>query len=226
MDMIMVDDSSQFLVFDPSTASQTKSGRKFMQSNMLQHDPLPFYASVTRISDNSIRLRWWIKGYKPRKKSTSFWDNIRSYGNPSICKNLQCYGNGSWLRQGLCFGSLVIVHAGLYMKEISPFICSTAIIIDCVATGSSCKCTITENTLYAGSYHGKILGTILTQLILRAAVQGWMGLYPVIKENRNNEGVVKHGNTPYQPITTTQTQSDVLWVMKTHTHTSLHNHSS
>jgi hypothetical protein len=84
LEMIMVDDSSQFLGYDPSTTSQTQSGRKFMQSDMLQHDPLPFYASVTRISDNSILLHSWIKGYESQKKTASFWDNIRSYGNPSI----------------------------------------------------------------------------------------------------------------------------------------------
>jgi hypothetical protein len=185
-----------------------------MQSDMLQHDPLPFYASVTQLSDNSILLHSWIKGYKPRIKSTSFWDNIRSYGNPSIWKNLQCYGNGSWIWQGLCSRSLVIVHDGLYMKEISPFVRSATIIIHCITTGSLYKCTIAENTLYAGSYHSKILGIILTQLILIAAVQGRMGPYPVVIEDCNNKGVIKHGNTPYWPITTTQTQSDVLHVMK------------
>ncbi len=86
LEMIMVDDSSWFLflMYDPSTTSQTWSWRKFMQSYMLQHDPLPFYASVIQISDNSVLLRSWIKGYEPQKKSTSFWGNIRSYGNPSI----------------------------------------------------------------------------------------------------------------------------------------------
>ncbi len=214
LEIIIVDNSSQFFMYDLSTVSRTHSRRKFMQSNMLQHDPLLFYASVIWISDNIICLCSWIKGYKTRKKSTSFWDNIRSYGNPSMWKNLQCYGNGSWVWQGLSSGSLVIVHDGLYMKEISPFVCSATVIIHSITTGSSCKCTIAKNTLYAGSYCGKILGTILTQLILRAAVQGRIGPYPVIIEYCNNKGVIKNGNTPYWPITTTQIQSDVLRVIK------------
>jgi hypothetical protein len=100
------------------------------------------------------------------------------------------------------------------MKEISPFVCSATIIIHCITTGSLCKCTIAKNTLYAESYCSKILGTILTQLILKAAVQDQMGPYQLIIEDCDNEGVVKHGNMPYGPVTTTQTQSDVLWVMK------------
>jgi hypothetical protein len=108
----------------------------------------------------------------------------------------------------------MIVHDGSYMKEVSPVVCSAAILIYCKLTGSSCKCTIAEKSLSAGSYCGEILGTILTQLILRAAVQGRMGPYPVIIEDCDNDGVVKYGNAPFQTLSLTQTQSDILGVMK------------
>ncbi len=150
--------------------------------------------------------------YKPQPVSLSFWDNIRSYGNPSIWQNLQCHGDRSWIWQGLCSGTSVSVHDGLYMKEVSPVVCSAAVIIYCVSTGSSCKCTIAEKLPSSGSYHGEILGTILTQLILRAAVQGHMGPYLVIIEDCDNNGMVKHGNAPHQTISLMQTQSDVLRV--------------
>ncbi len=66
----------------------------------------------------------------------------------------------------------------------------------------------------AGSYHGEILDSIITQLILRAAVQGKMGPYPVILEDCDNLGVVQHGNTPHCLFSTTQTHADLLRVLK------------
>ncbi len=67
-----------------------------------------------------------------------------------------------------------------------------------------------QKSLSASSYRGEILGTILTQLILCAAVQGCMGLYPVIIEDYDNDGVVKHGNALLRILSSTKTQSEVL----------------
>jgi hypothetical protein len=197
LEMVLVDNSSKYIVYKFLGASQTRSGCRFMQTKILENTPLPCYASVLRINNSSVQLRSRIKGYKTQHVSSSFWDNIRSYGNPSIWRNLHCHGDGSWIWQGLCSGSLVIVHDGSYMKEVSLVVCSAAILIYCKLTGSSCKCTIAEKSPSAGSYRGEILGTILTQLILRAAVQGHMGLYPVIIEDCDNDRVVKHGNAPF-----------------------------
>jgi hypothetical protein len=82
------------------------------------------------------------------------------------------------------------------MKEITSDISSTAIMILCTSTGSLCKCRIAKYSSSAGSYCSEILvlGTILTQLILKAAVHGCMGPYPIITEDCNNEDIVKHGN--------------------------------
>ena len=100
------------------------------------------------------------------------------------------------------------------MKEVSPVVCSATVLIYCVSIGSSCKYTIAEKSPSAGNYHGEILRTILTQLILRAAVQGRMGPYSVIIDDCDNDGMVKHGNALHQTNSSTQTQSEVLRVMK------------
>jgi hypothetical protein len=80
-------------------------------------------------------------------------------------------------------GTLIVIHDGLYMREVSPNICSAAVRIVCTFTGSLCKCTIAEKSTAAGSYRGEILGAILAQLILQAAVQRQVGPYPVIIED-------------------------------------------
>jgi hypothetical protein len=110
-------------------------------------------------------------------------------------------------------GSLKI-HDGSYMREILPHICSAAVMIVYTVSGSLCKCTITEKSTAAGSYQGEISGAILAQLILHAAVQERMGPYPVILEDCDNLGVVRHGNKPCQLLSRTQTHADVLWVLK------------
>jgi hypothetical protein len=107
-------------------------------------------------------------------------------------------------------GSLVIIHGGSYMKEVSPDLCSAAIMIYCTSTSSLCKCTIAEKTASAGSYRGEILGVILAQLFLHAVVQGRMGPYPVAAIDCDNLGMVRHGNKPRRPLSTTQSQADVL----------------
>jgi hypothetical protein len=111
-------------------------------------------------------------------------------------------------------GTLIIIHDGSYMREVSPNICSAAVMIVCTFTGLLCKCTIAEKSTAAGSYHGEILGAILAQLILHAAVQGRLGPYPVIMEDCDNLGVVCHINKPRHPLSTTQIHADVLRILK------------
>jgi hypothetical protein len=114
----------------------------------------------------------------------------------------------------MCTGSLVIIHDGSFMKEIHPYISTVAIMIYCKTTKKGCKCTIAEQSQSAGSYKGEILGGVVTQLILHVAVQGRMGPYPLTIEDCNNDGVVKHGNTPFRPLLSTQSNADVLHIIK------------
>ena len=100
------------------------------------------------------------------------------------------------------------------MKEVSPNFCSAAVMIYCTSTRLLCKCTIAEKTGSAGSYWGEILGPILAQLILHAAVQGWMGPYPIAAIDCDNLGMVRHGNKPWRPLSTTQPQAEVLKILK------------
>ena len=111
-------------------------------------------------------------------------------------------------------GSLIVIHDGSYMKDVSTSISAATVMILCVVTGSICKCTIAKYSASASSYHGEILGAIITQIILWAAVARNMDPYPIMTEDCNNNGVVLHGNSPYRPLSGTQTQANVLHVMK------------
>jgi len=54
----------------------------------------------------------------------------------------------------------------------------------------------------------------MIQLILKAAATGYNGMIPSVGADCNNNGVVSHGNTPYIPLSTNQTQADLLRVFK------------
>ena len=77
------------------------------------------------------------------------------------------------------------------------------------------ECMLIRATLgLQHSYRDKILGAILAQLILRAASIGIIGPFPVLNEDCDNNGVVLHGNSFSKPLPASQTQADVLRVMK------------
>ena len=122
--------------------------------------------------------------------------------------------DGSWILEGMINRSLIISHDGSYMKEVSPSISAAALMIHCTTTRKRCKCTWAEHSESAGTYRGEILGGIMTQLILKAAATGYNGKIPRVGADCDNNGVVSHGNTPHIPLSTNQTQADLLRVFK------------
>ena len=66
----------------------------------------------------------------------------------------------------------------------------------------------------AGSYRGKILGGIMTQLLLHAAAASYNGAIPPVMVDCDNNGVVFHGNNFSQPLPTNQSQVDLLQTFK------------
>jgi hypothetical protein len=156
-----------------SSRPQTRSGIIFQVSHsVIGTSTLLYHASVIQTGNNSVQLRSWTKIYSPLSGTPSFWNNIDAYGNDSLWKNLQCDGDGSWIYNGICNVTLVIIHDGSFMKEISPHTSFAAIMIYCKMTKKVCKCTIIEKSQSAGSYQGEILGGVVTQLILRKQFKG------------------------------------------------------
>jgi hypothetical protein len=146
--------------------------------------------------------------------SLDFETNLRSYGNKTLWKSLDNDGDGSWILEGMINRSLIIIHDGSYMKEISPLISSAASMIYCTKAKKRCKCMWAEKSESAGSYQGEILGGIVTQLILKAAATGYKGKIPRVDADCDNNAVITHGNTPHIPLSANQTQADLLPVFK------------
>ncbi len=110
--------------------------------------------------------------------------------------------------------SLIIIHDGSYMNEISPIISSAATMIYCTIEKVRYKCTWADRSTSAGSYRGKILSGVMTQLILHAAAASYHGTIPSVLVDCDNNGVVIHRNNSIRPLPSNQSQADLLQTFK------------
>jgi hypothetical protein len=60
---------------------------------------------------------------------SGFKNVIRGFANQSLWVFLDYNGNGSWILEGMLAQSLIIIHDGSYMREISLIISSAATMI-------------------------------------------------------------------------------------------------
>jgi hypothetical protein len=71
-----------------------------------------------------------------------------------------------------------------------------------------------QQSTSAGPYCGEILGGVMTQLILHASASTYHNTIPLVVVDCDNNGVVSHGNNPFLPLPTNQSQVDLLQVFK------------
>ena len=82
--------------------------------------------------------------------------------------------------------------------------------IYCTIAKARCKCTWAEMSTSAGSYHGEILGGVMTQLIPLAAAASYHGAIPPVIVDCDNNGVVIHRNNFIRPLSSNQPQADLF----------------
>ncbi len=111
---------------------QTRSGRRF-QSNVAKVGYLesPIFASLTHSQSEQVLLHLSSAAATPPVVSLAFEYNLRSYGNKSLWRPLDYDGDGLWILEGMINRSLIIIHNGSYMKDISLLISSAAMMIYC-----------------------------------------------------------------------------------------------
>ena len=128
------------------------------------------YASVTLSQEGQVLLHSLIPGFVPLRSIYGFEHVFKSFANQTLWISLDYDLDVSWILDGMLAQSLVIIHDGSYMRELSPYISSAATMIYCTIAKAQCKCTWPEQSASAGPYQGEILGGVMTQLILNAAV--------------------------------------------------------
>ena len=170
MDRITTKNEEYTPTNDP-LAHQTRSGRRFQHNvTKMGSSELQIYASISHSQSGQVLLHSSAALATPPVVSLDFETNLRSYGNETLWKSIDYDGNGSWILEGMIHGSLIIIHDGSYMKEISPSISSAATMIYCTSAKKRCKCMWAEKSDSAGSYRGEILGGIVR---LRTPTPSW-----------------------------------------------------
>ena len=126
-------------------ARRTQSGQHFV-SNFIAYGHSNFrqWVSMTLSQEGQVFLYSLLPCFEPIYPVSGFKNLIRGYANHSLCVSLDHDGNGSWILEGMLAQSLIIIHDGSYMREISPIISSAATMIYCTIAKVRCKCTWTE----------------------------------------------------------------------------------
>jgi hypothetical protein len=111
-------------------AQQTCSGRWFQHNvTNVGHSKFPIFASITHLQLGQVLLHSTVAAAISSVVSLDFETNLRSYGNKTLWKSQDYDGDGSWILEERINRSLIIIHDGSYMKEISPLISSAASMI-------------------------------------------------------------------------------------------------
>jgi hypothetical protein len=122
-------------VYLPSTntlARRTRSGQRF-DSKLIAygHSNFQQWASVTLSQEGQVFLHSSLPWFMPAQPVSGSKNVIRGYVNKSLWTSLDYDGDKSWILGGMLAESLIIIHAGSYMNEISPIISSAATMIYC-----------------------------------------------------------------------------------------------
>ncbi len=158
---IVRDNGEYHKVYIPSSnlfTQKTRSGQRF-NSKMVVDGRSEFqsYASVTPLQQGQVLLHSSVPMYIKPIPVSRFEQTIKNMANQTLWLLLHYDGDGSWMLNGMLAQSLVIIHDGSYMKELSPDICSAATMIYCTIAKTRCKCTWAKRSSAAGPYHGKYL---------------------------------------------------------------------
>jgi hypothetical protein len=122
---------------------------------------------------------------------------LHSYGHIDLWEHLTIDGDGEWIREGIIWGSLACAHDGSYMSLEVVDLSSAGVIVFCASTKQFLKASLAECSTFASNYRGKLLGALMSLLILRAASAPLLPpLHSVVLHCADNSGVITHGNSP------------------------------
>jgi hypothetical protein len=125
--------------------------------------------------------------------------------------NLSITGDLDWITVSIADNSCDAVTDGLYMKELYPYLNSTAFVLECSKGRGRLVGSFVEHTPDAGSYHLELLGLMAIHLILRGineVCQGLQGLAHILSNCLGAQNKVE--NLPPYRIPTQYSHSDIL----------------
>jgi hypothetical protein len=121
---------------------RTRAGQRF-NSTIMKNCPSNFdqYATISPSQLGQVLLHSLVPGFIPLRPISGFEHVINFFANQSLWLSIDYDGDGSWILDGMLAQSLVIIHDGSYMKEVSTHISLAATMIYCRIAKARCKCT-------------------------------------------------------------------------------------
>jgi hypothetical protein len=77
---------------------------------------------VTLSQEGQVFLHSSIPGFVPVQPTSGVENVIKGFANQSLWASLEYDWDGSWILDGMLAQSLVIIHAGSYMRDLSSCI--------------------------------------------------------------------------------------------------------
>jgi hypothetical protein len=100
------------------------------------------------------------------------------------------------------------------MPEDAVDLCSAGVVIYCRASKNWLKVLVAKRSNDASNYRGKLLGTVLSLLILRAATSNSSAPFSHSKLFCDNCGVISHSSSPLFSLSEKQKQVDLIRLIK------------
>jgi hypothetical protein len=104
-----------------------------INSTIVKNGPSNFdqYASITPSQLGQVLLHSLVLGFISLRPISGFEHVIKSFANQSLWLSLDYNGASFWILDKMLAQSLVIIHDGSYMKEVSTHISLATTMIHC-----------------------------------------------------------------------------------------------
>jgi len=182
-------------------------------SDQERSDGYPMIATVDDFDTYLVRLLSVVPLPTRDQPTLTFREALASLPHQALWRHFQVDGDGEWIRRGLINGTIVMVHDGSYMAKVDPHVCSAGYVIKCTRTGFRAVGSVVEHSANADNYRAEALGSIVGQLVLRAASQRHFR-YKSCEAYCDNKGIVNHANDCDSPLKEKQSQADVIALVK------------
>ena len=130
-----------------------------------------YSVSITFYGDNRVKFHSRASKYVEGSFPESFLHTLRLFTNQNMWDYMYLYDNREWITEAILNSTLDGVHNGSYQPEVTKYVCSTEVWVQCRATQRQIIVSVAEKSLHASRYRSEILGVSIAKLILRAATR-------------------------------------------------------
>lgn len=173
------------------------------------------YASVTQSTDSIVTVHSFASVPSPPSVPT-LHEVIDSFDDDTIWERFSY--DGSWLLHALLQGTLVIVHDGSFMPQLSLDACSCAFVLYCSSSDKLAIGSFAEESENADNYRGEWLGCIGALQVLLAVISTTsvsLDSIPPVNAHCDNMGVINHNANLTRSLSEDQAQADLILIMWT-----------